>query len=865
MSPDRWQRVKDVFGEVCERPPAERASFLAEACGGDEELRSEVGSLLESYRETGGALDMPAAAAFGPARARVDPLVGRELGSYRIIRQIGRGGMGSVYLAERADDQFRRRVAVKAVNPDLMDSETLRRFHNERQTLAVLDHPNIIKLLDGGTTEEGAPYLVMDYVEGQAIDEYCQSRKLSTTERLRLFRTVCAAVTYAHQNLVVHRDLKPSNILITPDGAPKLLDFGIAKLLESGAWAEAPTLTDLGGRAFTPECAAPEQVAGAPVTTATDVYALGVLLYQLLAGRHPTGEGKRTAAEHLQGILDTEPPPLSAGIAGAGRQGTSLERLKRVYAGDLDNVVAKALKKRPEERYATVEAFADDLRRYLNHEPVTARPDSLRYRVGKFVRRNRVPVALAVLAAGAVVGGFTGTITQAARATAQATRADSAAQAAAHERDFALRQLSRVEAINDLNNFLLSDAAPSGRPFTVGALLAQAESIVQRDRADSGANQAELFIALGQQYWSHDEDAKARRVLERGYTLSRGLGDPSTRAKAACALGSVIAWAGELERGERLVRQGLAELPADDSRFVLDRIYCLMRGSEVARETEEKNLAVTRVEAAKRLIRELRFPAPALELDIEMNLAAAYRLTGRISEAVAASQRAHARLVELGRERTESAGSLYNNWALALYFGGQPLAAESLFRRAIAISQSDTSLRTVSPMLLNNYARTLGQLDRLSEAARYAERAYEKARRAGDEVVVSQSLLVRAELYSRLGDLDQADRVLAEAAYRFRGFPPRHTGIMGLLFRRALIALKRGDLGNAMVAADSGVRLAQTTPGVDHLLPPLLLQRAEVALAMHRYADAQRDAATALDAARVLVHGDAPSANVGNA
>src|SRR5260221_732691 len=267
---------------------------------------------------------MPAAAAFAPAPARVDPLMGRTIGSYKIIRHIGRGGMGSVYLAERSDDQFRRQVAVKAVNPELVDAGILRRFHNERQTLAALDHPNIIKLLDGGTTEDGAPYLVMDYVEGQTIDEYCNSRKLSTTERLQLFRIVCRAVTYAHQNLVVHRDLKPSNILITPDGTPKLLDFGIAKLLKAEyASSSAVTRTDV--RPMTPEYASPEQVLGQPITTASDIYALGVLLYRLLTGVHPYQLKTQSALELELAICQTEPERPSTSVLHRGKAGAAVE------------------------------------------------------------------------------------------------------------------------------------------------------------------------------------------------------------------------------------------------------------------------------------------------------------------------------------------------------------------------------------------------------------------------------------------------------------------------------------------------------------------------------------------------------------
>ncbi|MGH7628700.1 MAG: serine/threonine-protein kinase [Gemmatimonadales bacterium] len=750
-----------LLDEAFDLPPPERAAWLADL-GRTQPARAAKLEAMLATEDRLNRLRFLAEFPEVPAAPGL-PLAGLRLGAYTLERPLGRGGMGTVWLARRSDGRYEGVAAVKLLNLALLDAGGAARFRREGTVLARLSHPHIARLLDAGVTDTGQPFLVLEHVEGERIDSYCDARRLTPEARLALFDQVLGAVAHAHASLIVHRDLKPSNILVTPDGTVKLLDFGIAKLLEEETAADEAVLTDQGAWALTPEYAAPEQVAGGTVTTATDVYALGVLLYVLLAGRHPTGEGSRSAGEHLKGILDTDPPRLSTAVTAAEARATSLERLQRRYAGDLDNIVAKALKKRPEERYATVGTLADDLRRYRSHEPVSARRDSLRYRAGKFVRRNRAPVALATLAALALVGGLAGTVTQAARATRQAARADSAAQAAAGERDFALRQLSRVEAINDLNNFLLSDAAPGGKPFTVGVLMERAESIVERDRADSGVNRAELFIALGRQYGSHDEDAKARRLLERGYALSRNLGDVSTRARAACALAAALERAGEQQRGEELVREGLAQLPAD-SRFLLDRIYCLGRGSEVARGSDEPNLAVRRAETAERLLPQLRFRAPALELQGQMNLAEAYRAADRLTQAADAFQRAHARLVELGRENTEAAGTLYNNWGLTLHRAGEPLAAESLFRRAIAISQADSSLRTVSPMLLNNYARTLLRLYRFDAAAQYAEQAYEKARRAGDDVVINQSLLIRSGIYIRQGDLDRADRMLAEVA-----------------------------------------------------------------------------------------------------
>src|SRR5204863_9694351 len=296
-----------------------------------------------------------------PEVAQEDPLVGRRVGSYRVVREVGRGGMGAVYLAERADSAFHKRVAVKVVKRGMDTDFILRRFRHERQILASFDHPNIARLLDGGTTEEGLPYFVMEYVEGLPIDASCDTQALSIIERLKLFRHVCAAVTYAHRHTVIHRDIKPSNILVTSDGTPKLLDFGIAKILQPGGGPEA-LMTMTGVRPMTPEYASPEQVRGEPVTTASDVYSLGIVLYELLVGRSPYRFTSRSPLDVAREITDTEPPRPSTAVAG----GKDLKfdptgvRNSKALKGDLDTIVLMALRKEPERRYRSVEQFSED-------------------------------------------------------------------------------------------------------------------------------------------------------------------------------------------------------------------------------------------------------------------------------------------------------------------------------------------------------------------------------------------------------------------------------------------------------------------------------------------------------------------------
>jgi eukaryotic-like serine/threonine-protein kinase len=400
MTGEQWQQVKEIFGRALERPDTEREEFLRQACGGDPGLIAEVDSLLKSYATTASPALVPR-----PIIPDNEFAEGRMLGAYRILREIGRGGMAAVYLACRADDAYQKRVAIKVLDALVASPDSLRRFRTERQTLALLDHPNIVRLRDGGTTEQGSPYLVMDYVQGTPIDNYCDARRSTIAERLGLFQSVCSAVQYAHQSLVVHRDLKPANILVTADGTVKLLDFGIAKLVQHDLLSDqVPTRTNF--HPMTPEYASPEQIRGEPVTTATDIYSLGVMLYLLLTGQSPY----RLAQPHrltqlTEAVLNQEPQRPSALVLEASdreqarvRRGeSSAEHLSRHLAGDLDNIALMALRKEPQRRYNSVQQFSEDITRYSGRLPVLARQPTLLYRAAKFARRHGAAIAAAVV------------------------------------------------------------------------------------------------------------------------------------------------------------------------------------------------------------------------------------------------------------------------------------------------------------------------------------------------------------------------------------------------------------------------------------------------------------------------------------
>jgi eukaryotic-like serine/threonine-protein kinase len=413
VTPERWKQVEAVLERALELPSEEWPAFFNRSCNGDEELRREVESLIEAQASAGSFIDRPSRFFSGDMLADQDPLIqpGELIGPYRVVREIGRGGIGAVYLAERADEQYQKQVAIKLIKRGMDTDSVLRHFRNERQILASFDHPNIARLFDGGTATNGLPYFVMEYVEGLPIDTYCRTQALSITERLTLFREVCAAVAYAHRHAVIHRDIKPSNILVTSDGRPKLLDFGIAKILQPGSGVEL-SVTATGLRLMTPEYASPEQVRGQPVTTATDSYSLGVVLYHLLTGRGPYRIRTRTPEEVSRAIAEQEPQKPSTAVA---KRDPNLKSLR----GDLDNIMLMALRKEPGRRYQSVEQFSEDIRRHLEALPVQARKDTLGYRAAKFVRRNKAATAAAALVFVTLLGGIIATTWEAHRARLQ--------------------------------------------------------------------------------------------------------------------------------------------------------------------------------------------------------------------------------------------------------------------------------------------------------------------------------------------------------------------------------------------------------------------------------------------------------------
>ncbi|MBD3615080.1 MAG: serine/threonine protein kinase [Gracilimonas sp.] len=528
MTHERWMKLKQIFNTALELRGAERVTYLNEACGDDRELKEEVLSLLEAHK-TSGKFDQPPEQLLKEVFSKhsAGNKKGEHIGPYKIIETLGYGGMGSVYLAERADGQFEQQVALKLLRTGFTTENQTRRFQAERQILATLNHENIARLLDGGVTDDGQPWFAMEHVKGQPLDEYCDAKELSLEQRLNLFLKVCGAVQSAHQKLIVHRDLKPSNILVTEDGTVKLLDFGIAKVLDHENILEGTaSLTKTGLLPLTPAYASPEQVRGEPMTTASDIYQLGVVLYELLTGSRPYTVSGKTPSEIEQIICEEHPTLPSTAITELLHEGkdaenslkkvssnrqTKVAQLQKYLKGDLDTIVMKAIRKEPDRRYESAEQLAADVRNYLNGQTVTAHPDSLGYRVNKFVRRHRLGVAASTIITLLLIGYAT-TITWHSQRTQAALK-------------HAQQETAKAEQVTDFLIDMLETSDPAeAMGDTLTTLVLLERGIAQAEQLDSQPDiQARMFDAAGRIYMALGQYENARPLIERSLNLRKEL------------------------------------------------------------------------------------------------------------------------------------------------------------------------------------------------------------------------------------------------------------------------------------------------------------------------------------------------------
>jgi non-specific serine/threonine protein kinase/serine/threonine-protein kinase len=679
MSAPDFQKVEEIFHAALECEPNQLNTFLSEKCAGDKILRREVEALLALHRQAGSFIETPVAdvAAGLLKEDETDLLVGETIGHYKISKRISAGGMGAVYLADRADREYEKKVAIKLIKRGMDTDSVLRHFRSERQILANFDHTNIARLLDGGATESGLPYFVMEYVEGLPIDAYCDAHALSIVERLKLFRKVCAAVSYAHRHTVIHRDVKPSNILVTSDGTPKLLDFGIARILQPGVGTE-PSVTLTGLRLMTPEYASPEQVRGQPVTTATDVYSLGVVLYQLLTGQKPYRLKTRTPEEISRAVLEQEPTRPSVVASASSRFPTGWKPGPQLR-GDVDNIVLMALRKEPERRYKSVEQFSEDIRRHLEARPVRARKDTFGYRAAKFMRRNKTATAAAALVLLSLVGGIIATTLEAHRARVQEGLARGEKARAEAEKARAERRFNDVRRLAHSVLFDYHDAikdlpgATRVRDRLVKDALVYLDSLAQ-DAGGDLALQRELAAAY-------------ERVGDvRGQAYNASLGD------SAAAMDSYV-------KALR-IREALVAANPRDAQSRRDLAESYRRIGWQLRDTSEASRGVELLQKAVALYAELTAQQPE-NTELREKLASNYNTLGlffqdRVDWRSALDQYYRARTL---REKLvadnpgepkyrRGLAATYGNIGLALFISGDAAGALEIDHKALALKEA---------------------------------------------------------------------------------------------------------------------------------------------------------------------------------
>ena len=715
-----------------------RAIWLAAICARDAAFGADLESLLAEHDRLQESLFLEPALPIVQRADEVPSLEGQIVGAYRLNSLIGQGGMGSVWLAERCDGRFEGRVAVKLLNIALVGRAGAERFRREGNFLAKVTHPHIARLIDAGVSAASQPYLVLEHVNGQPIDRYCDEQALAVEARIRLFLDVLEAVAHAHVNLIVHRDIKPANVLVSVDGEVKLLDFGIAKLITGDApWGgspvpEASALTREGGGPLTPAYAAPEQLAQGQVTTATDVYALGVLLYVLLSGQHPVGAAARSPMTLIRAIVDVEPRRMSDAVVSrtetpdalahhAARCHTTSGRLRRALRGDLDTIVAKALKKNASERYATVAALADDLRRFLRREPISARPDTLRYRATRFVRRHARSVAAAAIAV-LVLSGVTAFYT--ARLTT--------------ERDRAQREAVKAARVSETLTGLLMGADPianraSADGLTLRGLLDAAAEKVENELVDQPEAQAEIFTVIGRMYRRLGIYDRAQHLLERALITGRAAFGPehASVAETLNDLGALAAEKGDYETATASLESALSmrrriygpeHTNVADTLAELGRTYQDQGLNGRAEPVHREALAIRR----KALGDEHGQTAVSLS-----DLASVLRLKGDLDGAEALLRQS----LEINRKTRGEAHAMtattLHDVALIAGARGELASAESLFRKVMDTHRK--ALGASHPLVavtLNSLSRILRDQRRYDEAAAALEAALAIARPA---------------------------------------------------------------------------------------------------------------------------------------
>ncbi|MEM7432233.1 MAG: serine/threonine-protein kinase [Pseudomonadota bacterium] len=809
MTNDHWITLDAAFAKATSLKGAERDEMLADFARENPNLEQQLLELLAADARGDQKIANPIArSARNLAEQSVDHWEGRTVGAWTVTQRIADGGMGSVFLAERSDDEYQQVAALKVMAGQLLAKDAVARFRSERQILASLNHSNIAKLIDGGTTDDNLPFLVLEYVDGLPIDRYCDENRLAIPDRLRLFRRVCAAVDYAHRNLIVHRDLKPSNILVDPNGDPKLLDFGIAKLLEAGS--EHATVTRQGVLLLTPEYASPEQVRGESPTVVTDVYALGVLLYRILTGRSPYGSDLTSRQQIEHAIVETEPKRPSTVVSGgndtSGRS-ASAQQLQKRLTGDLDNIVLKALQKDPDRRYASAALFADDVDRYLAHRPVSARADSIGYRMRKFVRRNRLAVTSAgvfLLSIAALSSFYAVRITQ--------------------ERDLAQQERATAE---EVTNFLVDifAATEAGQPdaeiVTVREVLDRGAERIDESLVDQPLVRARMHQHIARTYASiaRYDDAN-QNYLAALTVFEQETGDSADTAHAlyryANSFLSLRDWQSAHDNYEKSLQMHRSQPDPDQKEIA--QVLRLM--SYTAQSLGNKDEAGGYLDEMMPIIESVYGPKDPQYANALYSRATLLREFGKNEEAIVLSRDALQIIIDARGEESPSTVNYRHLVGLIEWDRGNFEVALAQYERGIATRSA--VLGPDHPSLFNllfSYGATLAKLERYEDAATSHQRllALQRESLGEDNFAVAYTEGGYGMVLVELGRIDEAEAAFLNANRIWEtnygpGYLESGVATIGL----GHVARARGEVDQARRFYQQGVAVREQGRGRDH-------------------------------------------------
>ena len=668
-----WEALEPLLDQAMDLSPEERTRWLQDLSSRSPVLATELSAFLadEVAADQQGFLD----------RLPDVSLSGIELGAYRLEHPLGQGGMGTVWLARRTDGRFEGVAALKLLNLALVNPTVQERFRREGSVLARLAHPGIARLLDAGVSATGQPYLVLEHVDGIPIDEYSQRHQLDRTQRIQLFLQVLDAVGHAHANLIVHRDLKPSNILVNADGVVKLLDFGIAKLLDTETGGDRTALTMEGGRIFTPLYAAPEQVRGETLTTATDVYALGVLLYVLVAGRHPTAGKSRTPGETVQALLEKEP--------------------SKVGAGDLDTILGKTLSKQPSKRYQTVAAFSDDLRRYLRRQPISARPSSIGYRLGKFVRRHVLATAASLTVVAVLIAATLFSLAQAREAT--------------RERDRALRESQRADAVLSFQRALLSQIGD--QPTTMSELTARGLTLLEQRQSGDPVLETDVAVEFAGMYGDLGQRDKTRALMDRAERFALASGDAALLMSVECRVARFLADIGQGDSA--LVKLARFQSTPHPDLDPPDLAMCIDAKAGIAGGEGQADSAVLYYQQAIEVLERNHLTRTRGYFSTLAQLGFAHQDRGEHRETLRLLHRSWAAADTMGLQETPGGINIYSQFALPLMMLGEMVEADSITLRSMKLLEANRIDQRRSVVYVTNRAAVTQLLGLQDSALKY--------------------------------------------------------------------------------------------------------------------------------------------------